>query len=567
MSPTISDNHRLRDNIRRTLLGVAAALVLTAALAGRAAAANQFTLDRQADSMGPVVTDLNGNGYVAWLHRSGAGDVDMFCKLSPGARTCSHPITLPVTLADSSASTDTPFPVLGPGSDVFVVAPSYDTSQDVMWESTDGGTSFGAAYVGPTNPILANGLKYTDTCNVASGLDDVVPFNAYGGEYDRSQGTSTLSSNGIEYEMSSSDPFAMWSFDFFGSGCYVDSSITVTPGRIPAQWFNQGGGGSGDFGVGTDDSTLGWAGGGTVSCPLNDGGDEVQAYENSATSEQIKFFRYSSPTGPCSTMGNFGPGGSDNWSGPYLVTVGQYPRLAGGKGGLFLLSGDDPSASGAPTAIDVRRYLLSSHSFAPAYRLARVRNPSGLDPDSGGLGENYTSGELAAVWPDVAGDDQRLALYISTDDGAHFSAGDEIAKIGFGYAGADDARVAVASNGTGWVTWQDAGGLHVANLEPLGGPYQRLQVAHGVVEVPVTCEAPKHYCRAHVELTHGGAAIGSGERHVPSGGTRLVLVALNGTGTGLLTKRGHRTKATLTLRITHAGATDDKLVVRTLLIG
>ena len=154
-----------------------------------------------------------------------------------------------------------------------------------------------------------------------------------------------------------------------------------------------------------------------------------------------------------------------------------------------------------------------------------------------------------------------------TETSAHFSAGDEIAKLGFGYAGGDNARVAVASNGTGWVTWQDAGGLHVANLEPLGGPYERLRVAHGVVELPVTCEAPKGYCRAHLELTHGGAAIGSGERHVPSGGTRLVRVALNGTGTGLLAKHGHRTKATLTLKITHAGATDDKLVVQTLLIG
>ncbi len=163
VSTAIGDNQRPLDNIRRMLLGVAAAPVLAGALAGRAAA-NQFTLDRQADSMGPVVSDQNGNGYVAWLHRSGAGDVDRFCKLSPRARICSHPITLPVTLVDSSASADTPFPVLGPGSDVFVVAPSYDTSQEVMWESTDGGASFGPAYVGPTNPVLSNGLMYTDTC-------------------------------------------------------------------------------------------------------------------------------------------------------------------------------------------------------------------------------------------------------------------------------------------------------------------------------------------------------------------------------------------------------------------
>ncbi|MGO9822454.1 MAG: hypothetical protein ACLPTJ_17625 [Solirubrobacteraceae bacterium] len=45
MSTAIGDNQRPRDKIRRMLLGVAAALVLAGALAGRAAAANQFALD------------------------------------------------------------------------------------------------------------------------------------------------------------------------------------------------------------------------------------------------------------------------------------------------------------------------------------------------------------------------------------------------------------------------------------------------------------------------------------------------------------------------------------------
>ncbi len=45
VSTAIGDNQRPRDKIRRMLLGVAAALVLAGALAGRAAAANQFALD------------------------------------------------------------------------------------------------------------------------------------------------------------------------------------------------------------------------------------------------------------------------------------------------------------------------------------------------------------------------------------------------------------------------------------------------------------------------------------------------------------------------------------------
>ena len=76
----------------------------------------------------------------------------------------------------AAATTDTPFPVLGAGNVVFVVAPSYDSSQMVMWKSTDGGASFGPAFVGPSNAVLADDLDYTDTCNVAVNLDDVLPL-------------------------------------------------------------------------------------------------------------------------------------------------------------------------------------------------------------------------------------------------------------------------------------------------------------------------------------------------------------------------------------------------------
>ena len=348
----------------RGLLLVALTLVAAAALAGPAAAANQSTLDRAADSMGPIAVDQSGNGYVAWLHRSGASDTDMFCKLPAGTTKCADPIALSVSLP-TPATTITPFPVLGPGTDVYVVAPSYDSSQMVIWESTDGGVTFGPAYVGPSDAALADPLAYSDTCNVGSDLDDVVGFNALGGQYDRSQETKTLGSTTIDFEMSSGDPFLLWNFTFDGSPCAVPSSVTVTPGKIPAQWFTQG------DDVGTDDTTLGWAGGGTVACSLNAPGDEVQAYQV-GDSPIIRFFRWSTPTGPCgSDPGvNLSPSGADNWSGPTTVGDGQFPRLAGGKAGLFLLSGNDPSSSGAPTAVDIRPYELASHGFG-ARRAAR----------------------------------------------------------------------------------------------------------------------------------------------------------------------------------------------------
>jgi hypothetical protein len=229
---------------------------------------------------------------------------------------------------------------------VFVVAPSYDSSQMVMWESTNGGSSFGPAFVGPSNAVLADGLDYTDTCNVAVNLDDVLPFNAYGGRYDRSQGTSTLGSGQVEFEMSSSDPYATWSFGFYGSGCYVPSSVTVTPGQIPAQWFNFGGGGSVIGGVSTGQTSLGWAEGGTAACSRVAPGDEVEAYETGSTPPQIKFFRWSAPTGPCAITGmDLGPSSAGTWVGPSTATInGQFPRLAGGNQGLWLLSGDYASA-------------------------------------------------------------------------------------------------------------------------------------------------------------------------------------------------------------------------------
>jgi hypothetical protein len=553
---------------KRGLLVVALTLGAAAALAGPAAAADQSTLDRAADSMGPVVVDQDGNGYVAWLHRSGAGDTDMFCKLPAGTTKCSHPVTLAVSLP-SPATTDTPFPVLGPGSDVYVVAPSYDSSQMVIWESTDGGAVFGPADVGPSNAALADGLDYTDTCNVALDLDDVLPFNAYGGQYDRSQGTSTLGSSTIEFEMSSADPSAMWSFTFDGSPCFVSSSVTVNPGQIPAQWFTQGGDHSGVSGVSTDQTTLGWAGGGTVACKLNEPGDEVQAYQV-GDSPIIRFFRWSTPTGPCgSDPGvNLSPSGANNWSGPTTGSNGQYPRLAGGKAGLFLLSGDDPGKTGAPTAVDVRPYELSTHNFGPARRLATVHNPSGLDADWGGLGESYTSGELAAVWPDVSGDDGLMSLYISTDGGAHYSAGQAIAHIAAGYAGNDNARVAVAADGAGYVTWQDDGGLHVADLEPLTTAYERLKVHDSNrLDLPVTCEAPKGSCAASAIVRASATKIADGHRKVPSGETKTLILVLNGKGDSLLSKASHhRLKASLKLAIEHSATKTERLVVHAVIL-
>jgi hypothetical protein len=554
------------------LTSLAATLALACALAGPARAADQFTLDRQAESIGPVVVDESGNGYVAWLHKTGATATVMFCKLAPEAHSCPGPITLPVTLKEPSASTDTPFTILGPENIVFVVAPSYDTSQMVMWESTNGGASFGPAYVGPANSVnLA--LKYTDVCSVASNLDDVLAFNAYGGQYDRSQGLSTLGSGGVsllDFEMSSADPFATWSFDFYGSGCYVSSSNTVTPGKIPDQWFAFDDEGLIDAGIGTDQTTLGYDGGGTMECALSLPGDEVEAYTVDSEPETIQFFHYSAPKGPCGAEPgvNLSPGAISNWSGPTTVSHGAYPRLAGGKAGLFLLAGEGLSSAshGAPSSADIRQYDLASHNFGAPTQLTSVSNSGGLDPDSGGLGENFTSGELAAVWPDIGGETGLLSLFISTDGGAHFSAAQDIAQIGSGWAGFDNARVAVAANGTGFVTWENAGGLHVADLNALPAAYKRLVVHHHTtLELPVTCEAPTGTCTASASIKAKGHTIARGHRTVGSGDTEMLRLVLDATGQTLLAAAKGHLGATLALTITHPGSSPERLVLHTVL--
>jgi hypothetical protein len=433
--------------------GVVAIVAL--AIASPAGAANLFTLDPSAESMGPIAVDASGNGYVAWLHK-GPPDTVMFCKLAPDARSCPAPITLP-----GGASPNTPFPVLGPGGDVYVVAPSYDTDEMIMWQSSNGGASFGA----PSVIAAPSGGEMEYVCQVETNLDDVLAFNAYGGQYDPSQGLATLggSASNIEFEMSSSNPDIDWTFAFYGQGCVYP--FPEKPNQhVPEQHFSFGS-------AGGEESSLGWVSGTAGECPLSYPGDEVEAFEDDDSKPaSVRFYHYSSPTGPCSvTEKNMGPSGAANWSGPSVITQGAFTRLAGGAAGLFLLSGDAVSPPATqPTAVDVRHYDLATHSFGAPQQLAIVKDLDYSDGGpAGGIGENFTTGEVAAVWPDVAGETHQLSLYISTDGGTHFSSAEDVARIGSGYADWDNARVALAPDGDGFVTWEDNDGLHVANLKPI----------------------------------------------------------------------------------------------------
>lgn len=223
------------------------------------------------------------------------------------------------------------------------------------------GASFPAPWVATAGP------EHDYVCQVETNLDDVLPFNAYGGQYDPSQGLTTLggSAANLEFEMSSANPQVNWTFAFFDQGCVVPESAMPTPGRIPDQHFS--------FGLGSAASSLGWVNGGTGACPTSALGDEVDAFEDASSNPYtVRFRRYSAPNGPCSVSEkNLPPSGSANWSASSVVAQGAFPRLAGGADGLFLLSGDAVK-EGSPesTAVAIRHYNLSSHGFEAPQRLA-----------------------------------------------------------------------------------------------------------------------------------------------------------------------------------------------------
>ena len=119
--------------------------------AAPAGANDRFTLDAQPTSPGHVVVDAAGTAYVTWTHKSAstAPDSVMFCEIPLGG-TCTSPKTLPIPGAvDATDEVAGVFPVLGPGSSVYVVAPRYVENDVVIWTSLDGGQSFNGGTANP----------------------------------------------------------------------------------------------------------------------------------------------------------------------------------------------------------------------------------------------------------------------------------------------------------------------------------------------------------------------------------------------------------------------------------
>lgn len=186
------------------------------------------------------------------------------------------------------------------------------------------------------------------------------------------------------------------------------------------------------------------------------GENPVIAYWNlSGPPYPLRFYRYKG-----------GPFTSEvSWEGPVQVTNGYEPSLAGGPGGLFMVS-QDYSGGSNPNAIDVRRF--EGTSFGPAKNLA---TDASVDLFVGGaIAQSPSGGRLAVAWPGTrAGDGAYvMRLFTSTDGGATFSES-QVAHLNDAYAIGPNADLATNDGGVGWVTFTDRAGLRIADLNPIAG--------------------------------------------------------------------------------------------------
>lgn len=400
--------------MRKIVLAAAACAVLCSASAQAKPLAR---LDANPDSGGPVVVDSAGNGYVTWLH-SGSPATVMFCKI-PAESSCKQPMTLPLPSGSNGEDDETsqPFPVLAAGNQVWVVAPRYVVGDIVYWLSTNGGQSFDP-------PVDVSAPEdYADNTSVDQILLEPnepflgqVPPVAY-------------------FDIASSNP---------GLGFSWLPSNLVAGGaqKTGFQFESPGSGGIGG-------STLG----------EQPDGLPLEAYWLDGEPLEVRYYRQSAGNGTVAQL-------SQAWTGPAKVGEGYLPQLAGGPRGLFLAYEAYPhsNTSLVPSVLEVSAYDSSTSSFASPKAL--VTDPqSEVSLHSGGtIDENASTGELAVAWPRFASSGTLMRLWTSSN-GSTFKAVGDVAKVGFGYAG--NAFLALNSRGNGFVTFQDHGGLELADLTPI----------------------------------------------------------------------------------------------------
>ncbi len=210
--------------VKRSLPVLALVLAALAVAAAPAAAKELSLLDAKPTSPGNVVTDAAGNAYIAWNSDVGTGtDAVIFCKVPAGGSTCSTRLNLPLPPPAPSAFPEPSgaFPILGPGSVVYVVAPRYNSNDLAIWKSENGGASFGVPIRNPTG--YSNKTDPTDV--LLSGSNFVV------GSHNPGLGVSVGATTGGTGESISE-------FKTEGTGGVAGSSLTQdqSGNAITAYW-------------------------------------------------------------------------------------------------------------------------------------------------------------------------------------------------------------------------------------------------------------------------------------------------------------------------------------------
>ena len=189
------------------------------------------------------------------------------------------------------------------------------------------------------------------------------------------------------------------------------------------------------------------------SFALDASGNPVEAYwadESGPRAASIRFYRYNG-SGALDTESNWTPKAAKGTE----VGPGYEPSLAGGASGLLLAYQDASEEATAPLL--VRKY--NGTTFGAPVTLDS--DPTYRYYENGTIAQS-PSGEVAVAWP--WSNSSVIRLFLSTDGGSTFAPASAIAST---QGGGNDVRLAIASDGQGWVTFVDEHGLELADLNPL----------------------------------------------------------------------------------------------------
>jgi hypothetical protein len=261
----------------------------------------------------------------------------------------------------------------------------------------------------------------------------------------------TSTNGGLSFDAGTLRPFYAGKTDptdaFLQGSNFLVSGYNAGLG-ISSDEVSGGGGGElnfanpGDGGVGSSSMGL-------------DGANPVIAYWNLDDPQYpLLYYRYDG-SGSLTT--------ESNWVGPTAVANGYMPSLAGGPGGLFMVSKDYGGPS-YPNTINLRRY--AGTTFGPPRTLA-VDTTSSLFI-GGSIAQSPSGNRLAVAWPGFRGGDNAsvMRLFTSTDGAITFSES-HIAHIGDAFGIGQNADLATNDGGSGWIVFSDSTGLRIADLNPI----------------------------------------------------------------------------------------------------